>query len=198
MKTKLHNIFILLALAAMLAGCTALQSEFYPGEQVDNLYKILPAESAWASDDDAVMHFRVVESNSLMIASLEWSNQHGEFRKETMDVVLSKLDDQYFASIKDEDGEQYVIARLILPETDHEHPSSAIILNIDEDKLLSDAKEGKVRLHESERRGKKKFETILTGTKEDQDDYFRRNPNALWDLESASTISRIAVIQGSP
>lgn len=188
---KRIRIFAQLVLLALLAGCTALQSEFYPGERIENLHGILPEESIWVANDNAVLHIRTDGTNGLVLAGLEWDSKDGAYKAESMTIVLSKLDEQYFASFK-EDDDPYIITRLLLPGIDDGRPNSAVILNIDPDKLKRDAAAGTVALQKKERNGKEEFETILTGTKAKQDEYFRSNPNSLWDLESASVIRRIA------
>lgn len=185
------KIFTQLALAALLTGCTALRSEYIPGERVDNLQELLPEESIWISDDRTVLTLRISGSNELVLTGLDWNGKTGKYEEHTLTVVLSKIDEQFFASCK-EDDDPYIITRLIFPSRDDGRLCSAVILNIDEAKLKEDAAAGKVALQEREQNGKTVFETVLTGTKAEQDEYFRSNPNSLWDLDSASVIRRAA------
>lgn len=193
---KILHTIALVIVAAFLAGCTALQSEYYPGEKISDFNNIIPRESVWLAEEECALHIHVTASNELVVAGLDWEGNNSGYKKESLNIVLSRLDDQFFVSFKeDADDECYIITRLILPYIDEGLPKHAIILNINEETFKEDASNGDVLLLENECCGKKTYETFLTGSKEEQDEYFRNNPNTLWDLKSATVIRRITMEQ---
>jgi hypothetical protein len=183
----------LLVLLTVLTGCTALESEFYPGEQVTDISQFLAEESVWTTGDGGAFYIRPAGTNTFQLTGLEWNKKAGSYEIEKIELILSKLDDQLFISCKEDNDDHYVIVRLVLPETSDGLPETAILLNIDEEKIIQDAEAGLVKFKAKKSKGKPSYETTLTGTKEEQDEYFKNNPNSLYDLNGAVVLKRVSV-----
>ncbi|WP_136081412.1 hypothetical protein [Pontiella desulfatans] len=188
----------LLALVIAVAGCSSLKSAYYPGEKVVLTNGFLAVESDWMLCDKGVYHVHCTESNTLVVAAMEWDNKKGDYATESFEVVLSELDDQLFLSIQcNEDGKDqlYTILRVVVPATDKESPDTAILFNVDSDKLKADAKANKINARKTNC-GYGSCDYALEGTKQEQDTYFRSNPNGLWDLDNAVILKRVAQRNG--
>ena len=193
MKTTAKQLISLLTFACMMAGCSTLHSNYYPGEKVQTLDKILPEESIWTLMDECVYHVRRTGSNAVLIAGLDWNNKAGEFELESVPVVISQLDDQIFLSFQDEDKEGlYTVLRVIIPLSDTENsPDKILLFTADTDRIKRDAKADMIDAH-GKGGGYGSYEIVLEGTKAEQNEYFRSNPNAIWDLNSAMTLQRVS------
>jgi hypothetical protein len=170
----------MLAACIGLSSCSELRSRYYPGERVD-LVKKLPEVSVW----------QFGESNTLVLACMDWNEKDDAFSTISFPVVLSELGSQMFLSSKyDCEGEEqdlYTIFRVVAPLTESGSiPDTLFLLNVDGNRFERDIAEGKV--------GAKKHQGTITleGSKEEQDKYFRLNPNSLFSLEHAWSLKRIA------
>jgi len=163
-------------LCTILASCSQLKSEYVPGAVEAVEEKDLAGDTIWIFDGNAYSIHRI-GSNEFVAATVQWDKKTEAYRMESFPLVLSKLDENYFLSARQQDG-LYAILRAV-PTADSDR--LALILHyLDKDAIKADMKGGLVEA------GKTNGNFILEGSKREQDEYLRKNIARLFPVNQAA------------
>jgi predicted P-loop ATPase/GTPase len=165
---KIIPIINALVLSLFLASCSSLQSPCIIGEKVIFPESAVGTETVWEVDDE-IYHIRIISTNAIAGAVVEWDSESQTHKTTTGELVLSELNGKQFLNYKEDD--LYHIHRIVPSGND-----SIVFLSIDAEEMKKHISTGRV---ESEK-GSTYF---LKGTKEEIDKFISENVKAIFDSE---------------
>ena len=175
---KIMYLTGILTLSLLCTSCTSMKCKHYVGEREHVSEKELSKKSVWQWGD-GVLYVQVVNTNSLIVSSVEWDEENSKHTIDSRQMVLSKLDDVMFLNIQ-EDG-LYTILRILPADED-----SIVLLTVDDDKLEEDIEKGRIKGET------KKGDIILDCSKKELDAYIKDNIQTLFSLDGAGVARLIS------
>ena len=165
--------------ASTLTACNTLKSPHYVGEAETFDADEMSEVSVWTQNDTAYF-VKVVDSNTLIAATLEWDKQKNDFVARSFPIIISLLEDHMFLNVKD--GDLYTILRIA--GTDEEE--TIVLFTVDLEKMKRDISEGIIKGRIEERT------VVMECTKEEQDAYIREHFNSLFAMGGGNLVRRIS------
>ncbi len=169
----------IIAIVMGLSSCRGLKSKHYVGEKLVISEEDLGHESIWMYEDEAY-YVRRSESNTFIVATLQWNEEKGDYIAKSGILVPSKLGAHEFLNIKD--NNLYTIFQAISDKKD-----SVVLLGVDRDKVVRDITDGIVCAHTNKYR-----EIIMDGSKQEQDEYILNNIHTLFSMDYASFAKKLS------
>jgi hypothetical protein len=168
-------LFSLLFFVLLISSCTKLKSKHYVGEREILATKEYEKESLWHYEDDA-FYLRIIDSTTVVSSYLEWNDSKKEYEVVTMEVVPTKMGEDYFLNLKESDG-LYNILRMISTSD-----GSIAFFGVDDKKLDKDIEEGRIAVT------KKDSDYIIDLGKAELDKYVSENIHELFKIQTAGLI----------
>jgi len=159
----------------LVSSCTKLKSAHYVGEREILTTKEYEKESIWQYEDD-VFYARIIDSTTVIASSLEWNNSKKEYEVVTMEVIPTKIGENYFLNLKEADG-LYNVLRMISTSD-----GSIAFFGVDDEKLDKDMEEGRIKATKDDN------DYILELDKAELDVYISENINELFKIKTAGLI----------
>lgn len=164
-----------------------MKSEHYVGEKVP-IQEDFAEESIWQFED-TVFYVRTLgsgESATIIASSLLWNKSEKKYDIKTAQVVMTKLetgdaDESYFLNLKDEKDGLYTILHLV-PSTNER---DMVFFTVDTGKIREHIQKGKVKAVEQ------KDAFILNCSKEELDNYIRKNLTGIFDFSGAGILKSL-------
>ena len=182
MIKQLFFVITIFMVVIFSSSCSSLISKNYVGEKVSfSDENRIDEDTVWVFDK-TTYYVHVVNSNSLVAASVEWDEKAKKHIIKSNDVFITKLKDYFFIQIKEKDEEYYTILRF-LPSNGREF----VLLTIDSKKIKKDIEAGKVKVK------KTSYDTYtFEGSKKELDEYILKNINSVFDYNSPGVIRLIS------
>ena len=168
----------LFAVSMGITSCSGLKSKYYPGEKMVIPEGQLSDESIWMCEGEAYYVMRT-ESNTYAAATLKWDKKKNAYSVISYELVPSKIGNQSFLSVKDNDLYTLFYARF-------DGGDSVVAFRVNREKMVRDIADGLVNAHADE------HDVFLDGSKEEQDEYISKNIDSMFSMESASFAKKIS------
>lgn len=168
---KIISIVSLLLLSLFLASCSSLQSPHIIGDRVIFPDNDVGSETVWEVDEE-IYHIKIVSSNVIVGAVVEWDSASKTHKTTSGELVLSELNGKLFLNYKEDD--LYHIHRIVPSGND-----SVVFYSVDNEEIKKLISTGRV---ESEK-GNGVY--LLKGTKEQIDIFIAENIRTIFDPDSA-------------